>query len=536
MVLKGLERREAMKRDKIGLRLNAAEQASRLRREQGLCRLSIAVAAAALSYWSPFSSAQVDTWTGASGNWSAGADWSDGVPAAGDDVLILDNDGVSRTVNYDYTGPAVSLGGLRIGLSGGNPSATNILDIAANNLAVAGFEYIGIDGTGSIDQSGGTNIVTMGSVHVGGEDGSQGLYALSGTGVVTGGGFIFVGGAANTGTGAFYQSGGTVSFTNITPNSLGGVEVESGTYSLSAGTMLCCSETVGGNAGTTIVGPATFIQTGGSNSVGTTKGALSVGGYNTGAGSYLLNAGTLYTPNGELIGEAGTFTQNGGTNTMSAANGVNPIMQLLAGGTYALNAGTLSAVNIDNAGVLAMTGGALTAVFAQDGSFAQSGGNATFQQQLDNQISLTGGELTLLPNGAGGGPADNDLTSVAVGGSGVLNLVIGGYTQGVNYDWEHCTSSLSLGGTLDLDLSGGFVPNVGDHFTIMSLSTGSISGAFSQLTSDDPGLTYTVSYPSDEAVEVTITSVPEPVSSLGILAGLVLLGRWAARVSRTVEQ
>ncbi len=514
-----------MKREKVGLR-----------REQRLRQLSIAVAAAAISYWSPFSSAQVDTWTGASGNWMPGADWSDGVPTAGDDVLILDNDGVSRTVNYDYTGPAVSLGGLRIGLSGGNPSATNTLDIAANNLAVAGFEYIGIDGTGSIDQSGGTNTVTMGSVRIGGEDGSQGFYTLSGTGLVTGGGFISVGGAPNTGTGAFYQSGGTVSFTNITPNSLGGVDVESGTYSLSAGTMLCCSETVGGNAGTTIVGPATFIQTGGSNSVGTTKVALSVGGYNTGAGSYLLNAGTLYTPDGELIGEAGTFTQNGGTNTMTNANGVNPIMQLLAGGTYTLNAGTLNAVNIDNSGSLTETGGVMTALWMDGGSFAQSGGAATLQHQQQNQFSLTGGTLTLLPDGANGGLADNDLTSISVGGTGVLNLVIGGYTQGVNYDWEHCTSSLSLGGTLDLDLSSGFVPNVGDQFTIMTLSTGSISGAFSQLTSDDPGLTYTVSYPSDEAVEVTITSVPEPVSSLGILAGVVLLGRRGARVKRETER
>src|SRR4051812_50034922 len=55
-------------------------------------------------------------WNDGSDNWSNAADWTPaGVPGAGDSVNIVFADNVARTVTYDYTGPAGTLGPLAIG-------------------------------------------------------------------------------------------------------------------------------------------------------------------------------------------------------------------------------------------------------------------------------------------------------------------------------------------------------------------------------------------------------------------------------------
>src|ERR1700690_2445356 len=70
-----------------------------------------------------------DNWTDGTDNWSVPGNWSAGVPGSGADVNIVDSDGESRTVTYDYTGPAVALDGLIIDLTGGSGSATNTLSL-----------------------------------------------------------------------------------------------------------------------------------------------------------------------------------------------------------------------------------------------------------------------------------------------------------------------------------------------------------------------------------------------------------------------
>src|SRR5437588_9606794 len=77
-----------------------------------------------------------DNWTDGTGNWSTPGNWSAGVPGNGVAAYITDSDGVSRTVTYNYTGPAVSLDALVIDLTGGSGSATNTLSMSANNLSV----------------------------------------------------------------------------------------------------------------------------------------------------------------------------------------------------------------------------------------------------------------------------------------------------------------------------------------------------------------------------------------------------------------
>lgn len=118
-------------------------------------------------------------WIAGDGNWSEPSNWTPaGEPAAGDIANISFSSGVAQTVNYDYTGPAATLNSLRVDLTGSLFQAT-VLSMSANELS-ATTEYVGENGRGTFNQSGGTNTVT--NLYVGFAVGSSGSYALSGAG------------------------------------------------------------------------------------------------------------------------------------------------------------------------------------------------------------------------------------------------------------------------------------------------------------------------------------------------------------------
>jgi hypothetical protein len=455
----------------------------------------------------PFALA-TDTWTDTSDNWTVPGDWSSGVPASGDDASIADSDGVSRTINYDYSGVPATLNSLTIDLTGGTGTAANTLLIAGNNLTAAS-EVIGNNGSGAITQTGGINTInTQG--FVGNNNGSTGIYNLSGTGVLVDNGFLSIG-AGTSANGTVNQSGGTATMTNTGDGVtliLGEVHGV-GSYNLSGGSLTSYAETVG------VHGRGSFTQTGGTNTLTLSNDsyvALGVGG-SSGAvtGTYNLSgSGVLNSPN-ETIYPAGVFTQGGGSNTISALS--HQVAEFEVAGAYNLSGGLLTADALSD-----------------NGNFNQSGGHATFAQVgtgfVQGSVAITGGEMSLVPDGFSS-PAST-INRFSISGTGVLNLVLGGYSQGVNYDLIKSYGTISLGGTLDIDLADGFVPGVGDQFTVISQASGSINGTFNQLASDDPGLAYSVNYgPSDNMVQVTITSVPEPgtIALLTAATGLLLLRR-----------
>ena len=149
--------------------------------------------------------AAVKDWTDGTGLWSTPANWSGlTAPVNNDLVNLYFTDGVGRTVTYDIA--AITLGSMNVSLKG--PGATNAtLSMAANSLTV-GTEYVGYDGRGTIDQSGGTNTISAGagSLDVGVLAGSTGTYNLSGTGALVVNTNEYIGDA---GTGFFNQTGGT---------------------------------------------------------------------------------------------------------------------------------------------------------------------------------------------------------------------------------------------------------------------------------------------------------------------------------------
>ena len=206
-------------------------------------RIAVALVSAVLIFLGGSArAATTRLWNVFDGNWSVAGNWSpSGVPAAGDTVNIFDTDGVSRTITYDYTGAAVTLGSLAIDLTNGTSSDTETLMMSANNLT-AGFEYVGFSGAGSngsgtFNQSGGVNTITVTSLYLGLNATDTGYYNLSGTGslVNSGSSGEIVG---YSGTGYFTQSGGTNSITaNGSALYLGYNANSTGVYTLNSGSL-----------------------------------------------------------------------------------------------------------------------------------------------------------------------------------------------------------------------------------------------------------------------------------------------------------
>lgn len=85
---------------------------------------------------------------------------------------------------------------------------------------------------------------------------------------------------------------------------------------------------------------------------------------------------------------------------------------------------------------------------------------------------------------------------------GSLNIQIGGLTEGTEYSQLAVANGASLNGTLNINLINGFVPAVGNTFTILTGTA--ISGTFSTVkgTVIDSGEHFTVTYNS---TNVTLT-------------------------------
>ncbi|HEX4748962.1 MAG TPA: hypothetical protein VH302_05420 [Bryobacteraceae bacterium] len=84
---------------------------------------------------------------------------------------------------------------------------------------------------------------------------------------------------------------------------------------------------------------------------------------------------------------------------------------------------------------------------------------------------------------------------------------------------------------MDIMLANGFVPTIGESFTI--LSSGGLSGAFSNVSWDsfDNGQGYfRVDYDNvDGDVVITAELAPEPATALTLIPALALVFWWARR-------
>lgn len=353
-------------------------------------------------------------------------------------VYIDDTDGISRTVNYDYTGNTVAFYSLTVDLNGGTGSSTNTLLMAGNSL-MSGTETVGQYGNGTFVQTGGTNSVnslTLGasqfinggaySTYVA-DTAGFGIYSLGGTATLTAG--VESIGATSvfsnygqpetsiSGTGLFNQTLGT---NNVGILKLGDDDGAVGTYnlqggSLTAGTVYFCSNSTFSQTGGS-VSYTTLIQTSGSLVAGQPGGLLSSPLVLSQGGSpanFNLQGGVLTSPS-ITVGLGGTLAVGGGSLACSAVN--------LDGGTLSLGALTLDGGLAIPTGNVA-SGAALPTLnlyagtlAAEDAYLGSSAGASSFSQP--GQITFTPSDLYV---------------GYALGSTSVYMLAGGALSSGAQY-------------------------------------------------------------------------------------------------------
>ncbi|HNS55576.1 MAG TPA: PEP-CTERM sorting domain-containing protein [Smithellaceae bacterium] len=365
-------------------------------------------------------------WIGPSGDWSNGANWntawdgsgSSGLPQANDRAFIS-NATASKNINYDVS--SLSLQYLYLSDNINFSQAAPASSLTLGSLQMDGFalgiptynlvsgaltaarEEIGTTYDGKFIQSGGTNTGSViilgyygygmysqsggttngGELYLGYDQSGTGRYELSGTGQLNTSKLV-IGrqGIYGAGSGAFIQTGGTITGENIlvgdggyaTFQQSGGATNLSNKLSIGArnssynsyyfltgnGALHADFEYIGES------GKGSFSQS--DSTTNTVRTTLVLGFNSTGNGAYLLNQGTLNTAY-TVVGfdGKGEFTQNGGAhilgNSLSVGNHAG------ATGVYNLNGGELRARNeyIGESGV---------------GTFNHQGGNNTVQNNL----------------------------------------------------------------------------------------------------------------------------------------------------------
>ena len=322
--------------------------------------------------------------------------------------------GLGGTGTFTQTGGANAVSGA-VSVAGGAGSDSYSL---SGGTLTAGAVYVG-DGTmGTLDPSQFFNTGANGTLNISGASSGPSATTLTTTGDMI---------VGVLGTGTVNQSGGSVSVGgNLTLGLIGTTPEPTGTYNLTGGTLSASNEYIGS------FGQGRFIQ----NGLGTTNtvaGDLQIGvgtilSDTTRNGYYELDSGTLST-NNTIVGVAGlgTFTQYGGTHNVADTLTVgqqytSPSQQqsLLIGGassgTYDMYGGILNATN----GIILGGAAADQTNFTPDstpGAMDVAGGNGVFNHTSG---SVTSGTAQVSGGAAG---VEGDVIIGAQGpGQGTYNL------------------------------------------------------------------------------------------------------------------
>lgn len=212
--------------------------------------------------------------------------------------------------------------------------------------------------------------------------------------------------------------------------------------------------------------------------------------YNLTAEGITLFPGTVVNLSANLDAGTGTIDALGGTGIVNFSGDSTVNGASFNTGTLNISSGLVTMNALSSIDTLNLSGGALA-----------STGGLKIKNVLDwigGDLSITGdyynetgavfnakvaGPLyvgTLYNNGTlsiGGSPGTLIIAGNYVQGStGSLNMELGGPEQGVDYDWLNITGSATLDGTLNVALFGGFTPEVGDLFDVITYS--SVTGDF----------------------------------------------------------
>ena len=441
-----------------------------------------------------------------SGDWDVPTNWADdhgrpGVPGVGDDVeihcsvpvtvtitegahevssvicegstLVL-NDG-SLTAEDTTVDPGIIIYGGTFNFNGGTLGSRVFILSAALNIGSGstGAGNFLAEGTSSLTG----NVATAQTLEVRGNP-------ANGPGILN-----LADGTVNEGTIQLRSTAGTFA-TFPARLSIDGTFTNSGTIEAIDGASDGTCDLVGGtfdNSGTVKVDRSTLTIN---------ASTSQVSGNTLTGGTWVVTAGgTLVLSNVAITANQGSITLAGTDATFAALNGLtsNAGSLNIQGGRSFATTGDFS-----NCGTLTIDTGS---TFTSNGNYAQTDGN-TF---------LSGGTLTasgtvLLQGGqlAGTGSINGSVNNAALvqigddvtvgilrinGGyaqtaEGSLQVKIGGYNAGTDFDQLLVTGQATVDGTLTITLINSFSPNSGDTFSV--LSANSVMGIFATLVGDGP--------------------------------------------------
>ncbi|NCA17015.1 MAG: hypothetical protein EBS90_08205 [Betaproteobacteria bacterium] len=324
---------------------------------------------------------------GTNGSYNLAVRWQGSVIPGLGDVAIVEDDG---TVSVSASDPNWRLTDIRVGSSMGSLGA---MFQDGGSVTQDGWMRIGINGTASLDQSGGTNQIA-GFLTVGENQGSSGFVNLRGTGTLSCAD-LAVGWVHSSSKGEFSIQHGIF---NVGSASFIGLE-GTGTLSVAGGTMNATGNgwgafRIGNWPNTNSMGTGIVNLRGGVVNANNTTwvGGFGKGTMNVTGGTWNQNAGNLFVgqkADATYLGQ-GEVNQSGGT--------LNSWYVLVQQGTYNLNGGTLSVAGVaDEAanatGTFNFNGGVLQArvdnanFLAVDTATVQSGGAIIDTQGYGTRIA-----------------------------------------------------------------------------------------------------------------------------------------------------
>ena len=467
-------------------------------------------------------------------------------------------------VTLDNSGSlAINSGTLTLG-GGGSASSSGGFTVAASTTLDFNSSYSfggssRVSGEGSVTLASGTLTLVSGTTYdvTGGLTGTGGS-ATFGTGDTIGSVVSVSAGTVVFGAGTTLP---TLSSVSVSGGVFGGTLNFSTGSSVTITTLTLTNGTVTGSDSINVTGTTTWKSNSTLSGSGTviSDGILNISSP-SGVGSVTLIGRTLENfgtasfqgaSNGNaMVLEGGATVINEPQHTWNFTTGLIEPFSSSSGGTFS-NQGTLDAtgtegigVALDNSGTVDVTSGTLsvTGGFTQTGTvsiasggtlsvkgaYTQSSGSTTVAgggtlTSTTNTVAINGGTLSgsgtvngnvtnagnIIPGGVGAAGILTISGTYTQTSGGNLTIYLSGTTAGTSYGQLEVTGAASLGGHLNLDIFGGYVPNGGDAYQV--LTSGADGGQFANVNpvGFPDGTTVTTNYnPTDVLIAA---NVPQPV-------------------------
>jgi len=472
------------------------------------------------------------------------------------DIVKVNSGAAWLTAANAFTGTLdIQNGEIVVSHSGALGSTAGVTNVAsgstlslANGVSISGAETVHLAGNGEAGTSGAldvedssavsfSSLLVMDAAAAIGSGPSTGTLTLVSDVDTTAGAFALT----FSGSGTTIMNGAITGAGAVTKNGTGtlrlnGLASHTGTTTVNAGTLVTNLASLPG----AVVNFATLIfddvvdrtvtnNWGGTGSyIKQGAGMLTISGTMSTTGSLELQAGTVklaaserYSSSLDLIVNTGaTFDLNAFIETLgpvvlsggSIINSTGDSTQYLAGTSYDARSGTISARLGGTAALVKSTAGTVTLSGANTftgGSTVQAG-TLDLAGSLGSSIAVDGGVLSL-------GSTTGIRTvsgNVTLNSGGTLRIRLNGTTAGTQHDQLRVTSSTStitLGGTLDLIATSGLA--VGSTFRIVENTGNSaaVSGTFAGLPQNaefyEDGQWWRISYTGGSGNDVTLTRI-----------------------------